>query len=169
MDKSAQIKKIIRDIVGADPNHPIKGSVTAIDGHTCSVKLSSGLVVSDVRLTATVPEGNDYCVLTPAIGTEVLMLSGDGTLRDLTVIKMDQMERFEFHQGEFHIEFDSSDQRVRIENGSVNLKDILTGYGNAIKSLTVQVITEGAPSGTPMPPTIAAVQQLEIQVNQLLK
>ena len=60
MDKIAEIKRKLREVVAANPNYTITGTVTAIDGETCSVKLVSGLVLSDVKLSASVTESADY-------------------------------------------------------------------------------------------------------------
>lgn len=169
MDKSAKIKKALREIVGAKPNLPISGTVTAIQNDTVSVKLVSGLVLDDVRLNATSSDENDFLLLTPAIGSEVLLLSVDGTLNNLVLVKMDKVQSFAFSKGSLKIEFDGTDQKVKIENDTLNLKDLFQNLATIISGLTVQVITEGAPSGVPLPATQSAISQFQTSINHLLK
>lgn len=169
MGGKSELKKVLKEIVGANPNYPIPGTVTAIDGQTCSVRVSGGLVVPDVRLKSVISESQDYYMLIPAIGSDVLMLSGDGTLRNLTVIKVDQIQSFVFSQSGLTVEFDSADKKVKIENQSVNLKDLFQNLSDIIRVLKVQVITEGAPSGTPTTETISALNSFETSYKRLLK
>jgi len=56
--------------------------------------------------------------------------------------------------------------KASLKNTSTGLKTILKDILSAIKTLTVS--TGVGPSGTPLPPTIQAVLQLEQKVNNLL-
>lgn len=167
MDKIAEIKKKLQQVVGANPNYPISGTVTAIHGETCSVKLVSGLVLSGVRINATVAESEDYLLMIPAIDSNVLLLSGDGTLSNLYVIKTDKVAKFAFSQNGLKVEFNSDDQKVSIENESVSLKGILQDLATLLKGL--QVFTPLGPSGTPLPTTITKIEAFETSFKSLLK
>ena len=168
-DKIAEIKKKLQEVVGANPNYPIVATVTKVDGETCSIKMVSGLELSDVKLSATVCESEDYLLFEPKIGTDVLVLSGDGTLSNLYVIKADQIAKFRFSQNGLKVEFDSTDKKVKIENGSVSLKDLFTDLANIIINLKVNVLAPNAPSSTITPDVIAMVNQFSTAVNSLLK
>ena len=169
MDKIAEIKKKLKEVVSANPNYPIIGNVTAVDGESCSVVLVGGLELSDVKLSATVTESADYLLLVPALGSDVLMLSGDGTLSNLYVIKVDQVAKFKFSQNGLKVNFDSTDKKVSIENESGSLKDLFSDLANILTNLKVAVITEGAPSGTITPDVLALVTDFSTSVNSLLK
>lgn len=169
MDKIAEIKKKLQEVVGANPNYPIVGEVTKVAGETCSVKLISGLELSDIKLSATVSESEDYLLLVPAIGTDVLVLSGDGTLSNLYVVKVDQVAKFKFSQNGLKVEFDSTDKKVRIENDSVSLKDLFTDLANILNNLKVGVLSPNAPSSTITPDVVALVNQFSTNINTLLK
>lgn len=169
MDKIAEIKKRLQDVVNANPNFPIVGTVTAVDGETCSVKLVSGLVLSDVKINASVTGSNDYLILEPAIDSDVLMLSGDGTLSNLYLIKVDQIGKFNFSQSGMKVEFDSVDKKIKIENGTVNLKDLFSDLANILNNLKVGVAAVGAPSGTITPDVVTLVTAFSTKVNSLLK
>jgi len=167
MDKIAELKKNLRIVVGADANYPVRGTIESIEGQTCSVKLASGLVVPDVRLKATIGTGNDYVLITPAVGSDVLMLSGNGTLDDLTVIKVDQSEKTEIRQGGLIILIDSTDGKVQVKNDNASLVDIFNDLAELIKVLKVS--TPMGPSGVPLPDTITSLNQWQVKFKQLLK
>lgn len=169
MGKEAEIKKALKEIVGANPNYPIAGTVTAVDGETCSVKMASGLVLSDVKINASVSESEDYLLLQPAVNSEVLMLSGDGTLSNLYLIKVDKIGKFKFSQSGMKVEFDSVDGKIKIENSTINLKTLFTDLANILNALKVSVVAVGAPSGTITPDVVTLVSSFSTKVNALLK
>ena len=169
MDKIAEIKKKLQEVVNANPNYPIAGTVTALDGETCSVKLVSGLVLSGVKISASVTESEDYLLLEPVVGSDVLMLSGDGTLSNLYLIKVDQIGKFKFSQSGMKVEFDSVDKKIKIENGTVNLKDLFSDLANILNNLKVGVVSLGAPSGTITPDVVTLVTAFSTKVNSFLK
>jgi len=169
MDKIAEIKKKLQQVVNANPNFPIVGTVTAVDGEICSVKLVSGLVLSDIKISASVTESEDYLLLEPTVGSDVLMLSGDGTLSNLYLIKVDKVGKFKFSQGGVKVEFDSVDKKIKIENGTVNLKDLFSDLATILNSLKVSVVAVGAPSGTITPDVVTLVSDFSTKINTLLK
>lgn len=167
MEKIAEIKNALREVVGANPNYPIAGVVTAIDGETFSVKLASGLVLSDIKINATVTGSDDYLILEPVVGSAVLMLSSDGTLSNLYLIKVDKIGRFRFSQNGLKVGFDSTDKKVSVANDSASLKVILEDLAALLKGL--QVFTPVGPSGTPLPVTIQKIEAFEKSFKSLLK
>jgi hypothetical protein len=169
MDKKAEIKKRLQEVVGANPNYPIVGTVQSVEGETCTVQLASGLVLSDVKINASVTDGEDFLLLVPAFNSEVLMLSGDGTLSNLYIIKVNEVAKFQFSQEGMKVEFDSFDKKIKIENGTVNLKDLFSDLATIINSLKVNVVSVGAPSGTITPDVVTLVTNFSTKVNSLLK
>ena len=169
IDKIAEIKKKLQQVVGANPNYPIVATVTKVEGETCSIKLVSGLELSDVKLSTTVSESANYLVLEPSIGSEVLVLSGDGTLSNLYVIKVDQVAKFKFSQNGLKVEFDSVDKKISIENESLSLKDLFTDLANIITNLKVNVLAPNAPSSTITSDVVTLVTQFSTRINSLLK
>lgn len=166
MSGVAEIKKLLREVVGVNPNLPVVGVVKSVGGDSCTVTLASGLDVSDVKLKATMG-GDDYVVLTPKVGSIVTMLSLSGDVNNMVVVKMDEAEKMEYNQNGLVILADSTDGKVSIKNKSVSLFEILTDLKTLISQLTVS--TPNGPSGTPLPPTIAALEQFETKFKQLLK
>lgn len=166
MSGISEIKRLLRDVVGADPNRPVIGIVKSVEGDSCTVTLASGLDVSDVKLKATIG-GDDYVVITPKVGTTVTMLSLSGDVNNMAVVKMDEAEKMEYRQNGLVIVADSTDGKVSIKNKNVSLFEILTDLKTLISQLTVS--TPNGPSGTPLPPTILALDEFETKFKQLLK
>lgn len=160
------IKKLLKEIVGANSNLPINAIVKKVTGDTCEVELKGGLVLTDVKLKATIGE-SDYVILTPKVGSTVTVLSLSGSLDNLTVIKIDQLDKMEYKQAGLNVLVDSTDGKVSIKNNQVSFFDIMKDLGALLKQF--KVFTPNGPSGTPLPPTITAITQFETKLNQLLK
>lgn len=161
------VKRLLREVVGANPNLPITATIKSVEGDHCAVELKSGLVLSDVKLKATITEGEDFVRMIPKAGSTVLLLSLSGNLDNLTVIKMDEMEKLEYSQNGLKVIVDCNDGKVAIQNESVSLKEILTLLATLLKGL--KVFTPVGPSGVPLPDTITKINEFETKFNQLLK
>lgn len=164
--KYTEIKRLLKEIVKVSPALPITGEVVAVDGETCRVKIAE-LELSGVRLKAAVTGANDYLMLVPKIGSVVILLSRTGDLDDLMIVQNDQVERIEYKQNGLEVIIDSSDAKIGIRNNTVSLFDLLGELTDLLKQL--QVSTPSGPSGTPLPPTIAALNAFENKYKQLLK
>lgn len=164
MSKVSELRRLIRAIVGDMWNLPLSGTVTAVNSEMCSVKLVSGLEVSDVRLKATVTEGKNKVLLTPVVGSDVIIMSSTGTLDNLFVLSMDEVDKVEIINSDVSI---TIDDKVSVEVSGVNLGETMANLCDAIKTLTVS--TGVGPSGTPLPPTQQKVQELEQDFKTLFK
>jgi hypothetical protein len=166
MDKLAEIKKALQAF-GLKPNLPMTAEVVSIENDTCTVKLNSNLVLTDIRLKATISQGSDYFLLEPKIGTDVIIMSQTGELSGLIVIKVDQIARFVYKQNGLEILVDSNDGKVSIKNDTSDFKTILVDLATLLKQL--KVFTPVGPSGNPLPDSILAIEQFENKVKQLFK
>lgn len=167
MSMSEEIKKKLKEIVGDMRNLPLQGQVNKVSDETCDVKLTSGLIIKDIRLKATVNSSTNHLILKPKKNTNVLIASITGDLDDLYLAKIDEVESIEYVQDGLTVFIDSTDGKVQIKNNLTSLIDLFTGVYDAINQLTVA--TNIGPSGTPLPPTIQAIAQLNMKTKQLLK
>lgn len=167
MPDVAQIKRLIREIVGANPNLPVTAIVKSVEDDSCTVELKSGLIISDVKLKATINDSDNFLLMTPKIGTSVVMISLSGDMNNLTVVKMNQAEKVEYNQDGLNVLIDSSDWKVQIKNDEVSLHELLTDLTTLLKQL--KVFTPSGPSGTPLPDTITALEDFETGFNKLIK
>ncbi len=164
--KLKEIKKYLQEIANNGNYAPITATVTAVSGDTCTVQLAGGLEIDDVKLKSTIG-GSDALLLIPKTGTQVSLLSYTGAPDNLTVVKVDEVEKISYKQNGLEVLIDSTDGKVKVANGQVSLKDVLDDLMRLLKQF--KVFTPVGPSGTPLPDTITEIQQVETKFNQLLK
>lgn len=150
------IRQLIQQIVGDMWNLPVTAKVTQVKGETCSIQISSGLELHGVRLKATVTGKEQKIMLTPRIGSDVVVFSQNGDLNTLFVVQINEVEKIEIIKDDMRILLGD---KVCVEVDGVNLGQTLAQLCEAIKTLTVS--TGVGPSGTPLPPTQQKIQQLE--------
>ncbi|MDH1880926.1 hypothetical protein [Empedobacter sp. GD03797] len=161
-----EVKRLIRDIVGAVPNLPIQAIVTKVDDFTISAKIGD-LEIDNILLKTQVENNDNFMVQRPKIGSPVTLLSVDGTLNSLQVVKINEVEEFEYHHNGLTIKLDGKDGKLIVKNNEVNLYQLMTDLATIVKQL--KVYTAVGPSGTPLPDTIARVELFEKDFKQLLK
>lgn len=161
-----EIKKLIREIVGAVPNLPIQAIVTKVNEFTCSVKIGE-LEVDDVLLKSSVKNNDNFMVQRPKVGSPITLLSVDGTLSSLQVVRINEVEEFEYHHNGLTVKMDGKDGKLIVKNDAVNLYGLMSDLAMIVKQL--KVYTPAGPSGNPLPDTIARVMQFERDFKQLLK
>lgn len=164
-DKIAILKKQLRDLVAANPNLPIDGIVKSVSGDVCAIEID-GLLLSDIRLKASA-DGTDNLLIIPKIGSRVLMLSSDGTIDNLTVIKCDAASKIIFNENGLQVEIDSEAGKVKIENEETSLKTLFEQLTDILK--TLKVFTPVGPSGNPLPDSIVKIEQFENDFKTILK
>jgi hypothetical protein len=162
-----ELKRLIREIVGANPNLPISGVVTSVGSEVCSVQVSKDLVLTDVKLKATISESENFVMLVPKVGSDVLLLSLTGDLKNLCVIKVNEAEKIHYQQDGLEVIIDSNDGKVSVKNDQTSLVTILSSLASLLKAL--KVMTNDGPSGVPLPDTQTAIAQFETDFNQILK
>ncbi|WP_435138922.1 hypothetical protein [Formosa sp. A9] len=167
MPDVTEIKRLLREIVGANPNLPIPAKVLNVAGDVCTVELKGGLQLSDVKLKATSNENESFVLVTPKVNTMVLLLSLSGKLDNLTIIKVDEVEKIELVQGDLKVLVDSSDNKIGIENGSCSINELFQDLTDLLKQF--KVVTPSGPSTALTPETLLAVEQFEIKFKTLLK
>lgn len=169
MDKLSKLKQQLRQVsrtgVESSKSFLIGGKVTAVDVDSCSVDVN-GFVVEDVKLKA-VGNGTNTFLVIPKIGSDVMMISIDGTLDSLWVLKIDELSMLTIYQDGIKIEIDIESGKVGIKNNSVSLYGLFDQLATLLNGFTLNH-PQGPTTGL-MPPTQTAVQQFETAFNQLLK
>lgn len=165
-NKISQLKSNLKQMLNVDPNYPIDGAVISIENDTCTVELADGFEVPDVRLKTTV-DGNDHLLIVPKVGSHVLMISTDGTVDNLTVIKVDQASKIIFNENGLVVEIDSTDGKVQIKNNQTSLKDLFQKSADIKKNMKVS--TPMGPSGVPLPDVLQMIVNFENEFKKLLK
>ncbi len=161
-----EVKRLIREIVGAVPNLPIQAIVTKVDDFTISAKIGE-LEIDNILLKSQIENNANFMVQRPKVGSPVTLLSVDGTLNSLQVVKINEVEEFEYHHNGLTVKMDGKDGKLIVKNKEVNLYQLMTDLATIVKQL--KVYTAVGPSGTPLPDTIARVELFEKDFKQLLK
>ncbi len=151
MDIYSKIKDAIREIAGKELSWLRVAKVVSCNGYKCTVMIGS-LRLEDVRLRAVVNDKEDKVLLTPKIGSMVLVYDlSAGRLRDLVVLSMSEVEKIEIKAGNTTIDIDNNG--IILNGGNLDglvkaqaLTDRLNALENDINNL------KSAVSGwTPMP------------------
>ncbi|TDX84051.1 hypothetical protein [Epilithonimonas xixisoli] len=170
VSKYTQLARNIRAIVAKDPRfqnlHSIYGIVKSIEDDTCTVEISQNFEISDIKLKSTA-NGENNLLTIPKIGSRVTMISNDGSIDNLTIIKVDVAEKIVFNENGLNVEIDSTDGKVMIKNDNASLFDLLQDLTNLLKQL--KVYTSMGPSGTPLPDSILSIEKFETDFKKLLK
>ena len=136
MDTAAEIKQALVKALGITPNLAITATVVSIENDTCTVKLLSELILSDVRLKATISDDQDSFLIIPKVESEVILISQTGTLSSLMVIKVDAVESIRYKKGEFEFVVDGTTGKVTLKKSDVNfgtlVSDLIKEISNAI-------------------------------------
>lgn len=165
MDKIAKLGEMLKGARLPVDGSLIVGTVKSIEGDTCSVELNEDLLLTDVRLKVAIGDGEDKFIIFPAIDSLVLMGSLSGDLKELAVIKCEKIARIEYLQGDLQVIVDTETKKISVGNDEVNLKGLFAELKQLLSSF--KVYTPGGPSGGPLPPTVAALQNFEQNVNKL--
>lgn len=163
-DKKAQIKEQLKALVGASPNLPITAEVTSVTGNVCSIRLFGGLIITDVRLTATT---ESFAILTiPKVGSDVLVMSQTGELSGLFVIKINEIDKLIYSNADFEFSLNLVTKKVTIKKAGANVGQLIGQLIDTVKN--TQIIVPGAGTGTIDPATQAQLTNIKTQFNTIL-
>jgi len=165
MSDIKEIRQHIRKIAGDDSVGIVIGKVVSVGDDTCAIK-ADGLEIPNVKLKSSVG-GEHYLIQFPKVGTQATCISLDGTFANLKLLSCDEVAKVEYKQDGLEVLADSTDGKVKLKNANVSLKDIMDDLANTL--LNLKVYTPTGPSGTPLPDSIASINQFSQKINQILK
>ena len=166
MDKYAKLREALKAATAVDMMPLMNAKLTAVAGDSCTV-LWGELELTDVRLKATINGAANKLLLVPKAGSNVLIGSLTGDLKDLAVLRVDELERLTYAQDGLEVVIDSADGKVSVANGSTSLKALFQELVDLLKGFKVN--TPSGPSATLLPDTLAAIMQFETDFKLLLK
>jgi hypothetical protein len=136
MDTAAEIKQALVKALGITPNLAITATVVSVENDTCTVKLLSELVLSDVRLKATISDDEDSFLIVPKVNSKVVLMSQTGALSGLMVLKVDAVESIRYKKGNFEFVVDGTTGKVTLKKSGANfgalVSDLIKEISNAI-------------------------------------
>lgn len=95
MDPLSEIREKIKRIANGNGSCTcFTAKVTSLDGETCDVELE-GMKLTDVRLRAVMNGEDSKILVTPKIGSHVLVVDLSGNLSQLAVVGYSEVEKIE--------------------------------------------------------------------------
>ena len=119
----------------------LQGIVKEVSGVTCTVEIGS-LTVSDVRLRASEKQEETQILMTPAIGSAVILASLSGDMTNLVVVAVDVAESITINGGKL--------------GGLINIEALTAKLNELVQVFNSH--THTAPNGPTTPPTTSAKQ-----------
>nr|DAW61963.1 MAG TPA: hypothetical protein [Caudoviricetes sp.]DAX16657.1 MAG TPA: hypothetical protein [Caudoviricetes sp.] len=119
----------------------LQGIVKEVSGVTCTVEIGS-LTVSDVRLRASEKQEETQILITPAIGSAVILASLSGDMTNLVVVAVDVAESITINGGKL--------------GGLINIEALTAKLNELVQVFNSH--THTAPNGPTTPPTTSAKQ-----------
>lgn len=165
IDKYAKLIETLKATILVKTMPILSAEVTKVSGETCEVKIGN-LTLTDIRLKATINGKADKLLLLPKVGSMVLIGSLTGDLKDLAVLKIDELEKIAYKQGSLTIEIDSVTGKVKLDNDSTTLLDLFQQLSDLLKQF--KVTTPSGPSTAVLPDTMQQIMDFETGFKQLL-
>lgn len=167
MNEARTIRESIRKIAGLSDlgSSVFTAEVKSVTDTECTV-LYGSLEITGVKLFSISSAGK--LLIKPKKGCMVTIadLSG-GELRDLVMIKADEVELIRYNQDNLVVEIDSVSKKVDISNASTSLTKIMDALYDLLQSF--KVLTPQGPSEGLQVDTMTGLEQFKTTYQQLLK
>ena len=142
MDQYKELATLIKQASSGGSRVTIlQGIVKEVSGVTCTVEIGS-LTVSDVRLRASEKQEDTQILITPAIGSAVILASLSGDMTNLVVVAVDVAESITINGGKL--------------GGLINIEALTAKLNELVQVFNSH--THTAPNGPTTPPTTSANQ-----------
>ena len=142
MDQYKELATLIKQASSGGSRVTIlQGIVKEVSGVTCTVEIGS-LTVSDVRLRASEKPEETQILITPAIGSAVILASLSGDMTNLVVVAVDVAESITINGGKL--------------GGLINIEALTAKLNELVQVFNSH--THTAPNGPTTPPTTTANQ-----------
>jgi hypothetical protein len=142
MDQYKELATLIKQASSGGSRVTIlQGIVKEVSGVTCTVEIGS-LTVSGVRLRASEKQEETQILITPAIGSAVILASLSGDMTNLVVVAVDVAESITINGGKL--------------GGLINIEALTAKLNELVQVFNSH--THTAPNGPTTPPTTTASQ-----------
>lgn len=154
MDKYRQIAELIKGFQRTG-NVFFPATVESVEGVTCTVKVNN-LSISDVKLKPTTDETNETLLLTPAIGSNVMVGSLSGDFDSLFILHSDSLGEFFLKVGEISFKLDKNGIEINEgkNKGLVKIESLIRWMQKVYSDLqtlkSLLATSPGKPAGTPL-------------------
>ena len=112
------------------------GKVSKVEGNTCVVVRENLPTLTDVRLEAIIETSGNFLLIVPALGSEVICAEIQGAKEETCIIKYTKISKLQLLID--GLEVNVSEGKLKVENESASLKDILTSLLVELKAAIIQ-------------------------------
>ena len=152
----------------------VHGVVEEVGESYCSVKLASDLVLSSVRYTST-DSAMSGLIIIPKVGSNCLIGYIGNDENRAYLISADEVTKVDVKIGKSTnvtidkdgVDIKMTNGKLKIENNENSLRALMEDVLDIVSKITVSTGT--GPSGTPLPPTINAINQKKNDIKTLFK
>lgn len=173
MDKTQKLIDTLKNLNPKETIQVFPVQVVSVEENSCTVSFSE-IEQDEVRLKASLNDISEGLRVLPKVDSTVLVLKIGNDIENLLVIAVDEIDQIRIKIDDSSITYNSNefsallgDGKLELKNNESSLKDCLNAVLDAIKNLTVS--TPVGVSGTPLPPTIQAISEIESDINKLFK
>ena len=166
MDKARELIEALRRMF-PQPTVITTAEVVSVEGDTCTVKFGEGLNVPGVRLRATKSDINTKLLITPRVGSFVLIGSQSGDFRDCNVLLVEEPETVAITAAKMNIVIDVTGGKISAGNNDISLYGLLQQLQDIITNL--KVTTPAGPSTNLLPDSLQAVTKFGTDFKKLFK
>ena len=152
MDNYRRLRDNLKAIAGSEQITIYQGIVTAVKGDTCSCKIDN-IEIEDIRLRASLAETEKRILITPKVGSAVIVGSLSGDLSSLVVLQVDEIERIEINGGKLGglINIETLTEKIN------SLVDAFNSHTHSLPTGTVNVQGSSGPAANAAPISVPAV------------
>jgi hypothetical protein len=144
-----------------------------VQGNSCIVSFS-GIKKDDVRLKASLDKSKEGFRIYPKKESFVLVSAIENSIENLLVIAVDEVEKISVKIEDSFVTYSLEEfsanlgkGKLELKNNDISLKKLLNDVLNMIKNL--KVTTPSGVSGTPLPPTLQEISNIETNIEKLFK
>ena len=152
MDNNKRLLDNIRRAAGSRRITVYQGIVRAVDGITCTCAFGS-LEVSGIRLRASLSDVEGQMLITPRVGSAVIVGSLSGDLSNVAVLSVDEIESIEINGG-------GNGGLINIQDLTDRINALVDKFNSHTHTLQTGAVAVSGPSGAssnPQPITVPAV------------
>lgn len=152
MDNNKRLLDNIRRAAGGRRITVYQGIVRAVDGITCTCVFGS-LEVSGIRLRASLSDVEGQMLITPKVGSAVIVGSLSGDLSNVAVLSVDEIESIEINGG-------GNGGLINIQTLTDRINALVDKFNSHTHTLQTGAVAVSGPSGAssnPQPITVPAV------------
>lgn len=131
MDPYRRLAEKLKGLTPVATSPILQGTVKAVDGNTCTVLLDD-IELIGVRLRASIVENSNQMLITPKIGSVVVLGSLSGDLNDLVILRCDEIESIIINGGTLGGLIKINELKTQLDKMTARIDGILSAINSGV-------------------------------------